>query len=1051
LLIRELIVENFMSYKYARVPFSSGLNIICGPNGSGKSSILLAISVALGQAYTERGRKLSDLIRWGEDSARVTIVFDNKRVGDGRPVPKFDVDYFRLSRYLNRDGNYWYETNFQTVNKSEVVEILKEFGLNPDNMLIIMHQHMMMEFGVISPQKKLLMVEEAVGFGEYRRNVLEAQEKLTKVLSEEESVSTLIKNAEQTLDYWKEEYERYQQRKEAQLKKEYLERELAWAQLIRQERAVEAWMDKIQRKEAELKTKEAELQENEVAIAEVAQTLNQIRHERNDLYTALLAVEKEKAGAEEGLNSLKKTLDNITTCYDLILTSVDGPIPTTDAESNDDLRMTAQDATGIEASRLETRDPELGADAELDHGFETRLNELQTQVQLLKQEADKLDDETTRLHQLMDDKQQKETTLQAERKRLQHLSAIMDQVSRQLEALDTVKKQITLDETRRVSLGHELTRLLNRIPPSIPVPATGDPIDIAKAVAETLQRELATRTTVSEQIQHAATAIASLAGDEQTLLTTIQVRETEIEKIDHHTHEITLFLEGKRDIPEIRCDKCGSLLTPEQWDQHLKDVAGDREVATTQLNTLQHQRKDVQNQLAEKRRAKDDLHQEERLLEAITPLATQAQQLHAELEVVFEALQQHTREHAHCLKVLADLGAVEGTPQELDSVIERRATDLQAEARTLTREIPRLEAALANFEDLHLIPQRERVETAQTAFKTYHQLLPRMLGKFRRYQAVIEAQMKDLGQTRQDLEEKASTTQGELDHIAERYTSRTEAYQDAKARSVLLAHEQKTAKSEIDELTKECQRAQRELDQLQPVTETLGPRVETDRSPVDISADIKVAATHLALLKDVSEDVEHMYMTYLNLYNELKEKAAIVSENRESVLKEVEERKTVWRSLLQSLLDDVNPIFKAFLEQISGTGWVSLVNTEDFEATGLELTVGYKGATPQVLNSHTQSGGERSSATMAFLLALQRHIKSPLRAVDEFDVHMDPRNREIISHMLLMEMEQETDSQYLVITPGQLTNVRDDVHVITVQRVEDASEIKVMSETPQAT
>jgi chromosome segregation ATPase len=193
-----------------------------------------------------------------------------------------------------------------------------------------------------------------------------------------------------------------------------------------------------------------------------------------------------------------------------------------------------------------------------------------------------------------------------------------------------------------------------------------------------------------------------------------------------------------------------------------------------------------------------------------------------------------------------------------------------------------------------------------------------------------------------------------------------------------------------------------------------------------------------------------MYLSYLNLFNELKEKVSIVTENREQALQEVEERKNVWRTLLQALLDDVNPIFKAFLEKIGATGWVTVVNTEDFEEAGLELTVGFRGAEPHVLDAQTQSGGERSSATMAFLLALQRHIKSPFRAVDEFDVHMDPRNREIISQMLLMEMEKETESQYLIITPGQLTSVSDDVHVITVQKVQDTSEIKVVSEPLQA-
>jgi len=41
MLIKEVILENFMSYEYARIPFKPGVNVICGPNGAGKSSILL--------------------------------------------------------------------------------------------------------------------------------------------------------------------------------------------------------------------------------------------------------------------------------------------------------------------------------------------------------------------------------------------------------------------------------------------------------------------------------------------------------------------------------------------------------------------------------------------------------------------------------------------------------------------------------------------------------------------------------------------------------------------------------------------------------------------------------------------------------------------------------------------------------------------------------------------------------------------------------------------------------------------------------------------------
>src|SRR6202049_235880 len=104
-IIREIILENFMSYEYARIPLNHGLNLIVGPNGAGKSSILLAISVAFGQAYTERSRKLSDLIRRGKDIARVSLIFDN-RVREGkRPIPYSKADTFMLSRYLRKDGS----------------------------------------------------------------------------------------------------------------------------------------------------------------------------------------------------------------------------------------------------------------------------------------------------------------------------------------------------------------------------------------------------------------------------------------------------------------------------------------------------------------------------------------------------------------------------------------------------------------------------------------------------------------------------------------------------------------------------------------------------------------------------------------------------------------------------------------------------------------------------------------------------------------------------------------------------------------------------------
>ncbi|MEM2151222.1 MAG: AAA family ATPase, partial [Candidatus Bathyarchaeia archaeon] len=139
MLISEIILENFMSYEYARIPLKPGVNIVCGPNGAGKSSILLGISVALGQSYTERSKRLSDLIRWGKDIGRVTLVLNNSRVKGKRPVPKINKDQIYLSRVLRRDGKYWFEIDGAAASKTEVLRLLSHFNIDPDNMLIIMH------------------------------------------------------------------------------------------------------------------------------------------------------------------------------------------------------------------------------------------------------------------------------------------------------------------------------------------------------------------------------------------------------------------------------------------------------------------------------------------------------------------------------------------------------------------------------------------------------------------------------------------------------------------------------------------------------------------------------------------------------------------------------------------------------------------------------------------------------------------------------------------------------------------------------------------------
>ena len=298
MLIREVILESFMSYEYARIPLKPGVNVICGPNGAGKSSILLGISVALGQSYTERSKRLSDLIRWGKDLARVTLILDNSRRRGRRPVPTIRKDYILLTRVLRRDGKYWFELDNQAATKGDVLRLLSRFGVDPNNMLIIMHQNMAEQFTVLSPQEKLRMVEAAVGLEPYRRNVLKAKKKLSRILSQEESVKRLLESAEQTLNYWREQYERYQQKKQLLMKRRFLERELAWARVAGKEDALSELKEKIALEEERMERARREAEAVGQRLKEAQEQVRALRSKRRTLLKRLLELERELGRCE---------------------------------------------------------------------------------------------------------------------------------------------------------------------------------------------------------------------------------------------------------------------------------------------------------------------------------------------------------------------------------------------------------------------------------------------------------------------------------------------------------------------------------------------------------------------------------------------------------------------------------------------------------------------------------------------------------------------------------------------------------------------------------
>jgi len=250
---------------------------------------------------------------------------------------------------------------------------------------------------------------------------------------------------------------------------------------------------------------------------------------------------------------------------------------------------------------------------------------------------------------------------------------------------------------------------------------------------------------------------------------------------------------------------------------------------------------------------------------------------------------------------------------------------------------------------------------------------------------------------------------------------------------------------EVQELEVQLRIGQEEIEPLRTQASQLGPVFESPRDLQQISIDVASVQERLRPLAHLSAEVEKMFKNYGELYEDLKKKAEVVEQNRSEVLGELRERFDRWKTVMDKLLEELSARYNGLLSEVESKGRIVIKASKDIEKAGLELYAGFKGNEPVSLDGLAPSGGERTVALIAFLLSLQQFISSPFRAIDEFDVHMDPRNRETVSKLIHAAAKATDSSQYIAITPGQVTLPEDNVHVIVVQNVEGSSIVKELA------
>ncbi|KXZ47043.1 hypothetical protein GPECTOR_38g280 [Gonium pectorale] len=152
----------------------------------------------------------------------------------------------------------------------------------------------------------------------------------------------------------------------------------------------------------------------------------------------------------------------------------------------------------------------------------------------------------------------------------------------------------------------------------------------------------------------------------------------------------------------------------------------------------------------------------------------------------------------------------------------------------------------------------------------------------------------------------------------------------------------------------------------------------------------------------------------------------------EAAVADVEARKAAWLPELQRHMAAVNDSVKGHFKAIGCAGEVVLREAGDaFQDYATEIRVSYRPQEPvQPLDRNRHSGGERTVATMLYLMALQGVTTTPFRVVDEINQGMDARNERKVFNLLVECSSRPDTPQCFLLTPKVIADLRYSRHVL---------------------
>lgn len=1089
-----LTLRGFKSFASATTfEFTPGINAVVGPNGSGKSNVLDALAWVMGEqgAKSLRGGSMKDVIFAGSGEAgsgdgaqraplgraKVTLTFDNS---DG--TLSIPADRVQISRTMFRSGGSEYEINGSPARLADIQDLLSEAGLG-QQMHVLVGQGQLDAVLHATAQQRRDMIEQAAGVVKYRRRQEKTSRKLESVASNVTRLSDLVAELDSQLQPLSEQAESAATARQLQARIRQLEAVL----LTRQLGILQAEQTQALASEAE-GTRRAETLKEQLEAARAASAKHQ--QEQNRLNAEVTACQK-------AVSTLRESAARVRTVQSIAAERVRTyRVELTEA--------TAAARAGYERALelLEERREEAERAVESYASFEERYNAALKNVEKAAAEVAQTERASGEAAQSRARAQaQLDAARAAAVEATRAYAAAAERAATLREALGQSLGEAPAEldaESAEAVFDPETGELMDSSSEGASLLRVLDAVQIDPEYARAASAALTSLATAVLSVPVEGAEVSQLRGDKRD-----ESSESAATELLTELPETTLPESCAAELRELGIRPATEMIEPLSEDaaalagidehalarvtaalgERLAGVlfAPDAASAEQALHLL------AENPLAGQRtiwRIFDPAgteHTRYSLLypaEGASPLELAAAcraasqvvtRTRAELDEAEQAVQQAQTAAESAVEAEREAAKAAGVASAEHARARAQAESLEASAQNIQNERARLNERLTAAEE-SVAQARTAYESARTREDSYlagtGEQAPAATIE-RRAQRLSEVLAEQVGEREQQLHELS----GALKNAQDGLISTNDEVQDvqaAHAAALTLLARTQTEAARVQE------RVQALAERARLVTGLTLEQLEEEYSeqlPVDVPADeaSENAASENAATEASTESVRarlkatRAELEALGAINPLAlEEYEALSERHAYLNQQIEDLKATRRDL-NTVMDEVSShiaeVFTAAMEDINthyrrifetlfpgGEGHLELDDPSDPLNSGVEIHA--RPAGKKVKRLSLLSGGERSLASLALLIAIYMSRPSPFYALDEVEAALDDRN---LSRLLQVIGELGERSQLIVVTHQKRTmqiaetlygvSMRGGVSTVLSQQMEELREL----------